>query len=101
MARFLLDTNHLSDAINPVSPFRDRLHRDRRSGHVFGLCTPVLCELETGIQQFADQEPARRALERLLQFLRVWPTDPPLAYLFGELSNDLRRRAHSLSQLDR
>jgi hypothetical protein len=49
MARYLLDTNHLGAALDDVSIIRDRLYRSHQSGHRFGTCIPVLCELETGL----------------------------------------------------
>jgi len=51
MIWYLLDTNHLSEAIRPVSAIRTRLRKERLAGHVFGTCVPALGELETGIQQ--------------------------------------------------
>src|SRR5437588_8928426 len=95
--RFLLDTNHLSPAIHPVSPLRDRLRQANRRGQVFGTCVPVLCELETGVQQTDDPEGCRRALNNVLGFVRVWPLDISLARRFGELFTELRHRGRALS----
>ena len=53
MADYLLDCNHLSAALSKVSSLRDRIHQERRNGHRFVSCFPVLCELEAGIQQTA------------------------------------------------
>ena len=49
--RFLIDTNHLASAIHPVSKLRDRIYTEHRAGTVFRTITPVLCELEAGIQE--------------------------------------------------
>jgi len=47
MAGFLLDTNHLGEAIRPVSRVRERIEQARRAGLRVGTCVPVLCELES------------------------------------------------------
>src|SRR6266540_4186448 len=50
MAGWLLDTNHLSAALKPRSPLRDRIEQACRSGERVGTCVPALCEWEAGIQ---------------------------------------------------
>jgi hypothetical protein len=42
MKRFLLDTNHIGEAIGRVSIVRDRVQQMHRQGAVFGTCGPVL-----------------------------------------------------------
>jgi tRNA(fMet)-specific endonuclease VapC len=98
--RYLLDTNHLSAAVNRVSPLRDRLRRSHRSGAVLGTCVPVLCELEAGFQQTDDPAGLRRALVDLLGFVRVWPLEYAVARLYGEWHAELRRRGRVLSSVD-
>jgi predicted nucleic acid-binding protein len=56
MPDYLLDCNHWSAALRKVSTVRDRIHQERRAGHRFISCYPVLCELEAGIQQTAKPE---------------------------------------------
>jgi hypothetical protein len=46
MDGFLLDTNHLSEALRPVSRVRDRIGQVRIQGFRVGTCIPALCELE-------------------------------------------------------
>jgi predicted nucleic acid-binding protein len=46
---FLMDTNHLSAAIIPISPVRERIYQQHRQGARFRTCVPVLCEIEVGI----------------------------------------------------
>jgi predicted nucleic acid-binding protein len=98
--RFLLDANHMSAAIHPVSPLRDRLRHAHRSGLILGTCVPVLCELEAGIQQTDDPEGCRRALGNLLGFVRLWPLEVTLARRFGEIFCDVRRRGRAMAQVN-
>jgi predicted nucleic acid-binding protein len=60
MNRYLLDTNHLSDAIGKVSALRDRIRQMRRQGFKFGTCWPALFELEMGMAQTKDPAACRR-----------------------------------------
>jgi predicted nucleic acid-binding protein len=56
MSGYLLDTNHLSDAIKPVSRVRERIDQAHRSGRRVGTCVPVLCELEMGLRRVSHRE---------------------------------------------
>jgi predicted nucleic acid-binding protein len=57
--------------------------------------------LESGIQQSQQPEHLRRTLrDHLRTTVRVWPLDPPIARLYGEIYNDLQRRGRALSQVD-
>ncbi len=67
MAGFLLDTNHVSEAIRPVSRVRERIEQSRRAGVRVGTCVPVLCELEAALQTSVRRAAHRRTLDRLLQ----------------------------------
>jgi tRNA(fMet)-specific endonuclease VapC len=100
MKGYLLDTNHVSPAINPVSPLRERLYREHRSGVRLGTCLPVLCELEVGIQQTRRPSSYRHQLDHLLRKLRLWPIDQELARLYGEVFLELQRQGRVLSQVD-
>src|SRR2546423_1646412 len=97
---YLLDTNHLGDAIRGVSHFRERIHQSIRSGLRFGSCIPVLCELEAGIQQTNSPSDYRRRLKDLLNKVRLWPLDLEVARIYGEIYLDLERRGRVLSQVD-
>jgi tRNA(fMet)-specific endonuclease VapC len=100
MRRYLLDTNHVSAALDRVSRLRDRIQQLRKTGVIFGTCVPILCELEVGIQQTAVPQVYYRFLDQLLHSDRVWPIDPELAPLFGEIFLDLQRRGRQLSFVD-
>jgi predicted nucleic acid-binding protein len=60
MARYLLDTNHVSAVLDGRSALRERLYQSLKLGHRIGTCVPVLCELETGIHQTRRRDHNRR-----------------------------------------
>lgn len=97
---YLLDCNHLSAALHKVSQLRDRIHQERRTGHRFVTCVPVLGELEAGIQQTAQIDANRRRLEQLLRHVRLWQLDLDSARIYGEIFNELRGAGRALSQVD-
>jgi tRNA(fMet)-specific endonuclease VapC len=99
-AGYLIDTNHLSRAVTPTSPVRQRIIELRKRGIKVGTCVPVLCEIEAGIQQVSQPDVYRLNLERLLRQIRIWPIDPSTATLYGVLHHDLRSRGRVLSQVD-
>jgi tRNA(fMet)-specific endonuclease VapC len=100
MAGFLLDTNHVSEAIRPVSRVRERINQSRQAGIRVGTCVPVLCELEAALVASVRRESHRRTLNHLLTRVRLWPIDRPVAQAYGELFQDLRARGRVLSQVD-
>ena len=100
MNGFVLDTNHVSAALPPVSALRNRLQQVHRSGIRLGTCIPVFCELEAGIQESKHEDAIRRALKHVRQIVIIWPLEIEDARRYGELYNDLRRRGRALSQVD-
>src|SRR4051794_4814331 len=90
MARYLLDTNHLSAALDGRSAFRERLYQSLQAGNRFGTCVPVLCELETGIRQTRRRDRNRHILAVLLRQIRIWPLEPTIAPLYAEIYHELR-----------
>jgi tRNA(fMet)-specific endonuclease VapC len=100
MNGFLLDTNHLSESLRPVSRVRDRIGHLRRLGVRVGTCVPVLCELAAAFPPDNRREVYRRALRRLLGRIRVWPLEGEIAESYGEIYQDLRARGRILSQVD-
>lgn len=97
---FVLDTNHLSAVVKPVSQLRETIYRRYRAGHRFATCWPVLCELETGILDTRHPEKCRRMLRDVLAVVRVWPFDWHIVHLFGLTDRNLQRRGRALSQVD-
>jgi len=100
MNRYLLDTNHIGEAIGQVSVVRDRIQQMHRQGIIFGTCGPVLCELIVGIVLRKDKAKARKRLDELLKVVRVWPTDLAIADQYGEVYHQLRKAGRALSQVD-
>jgi predicted nucleic acid-binding protein len=100
MAGYLLDTNHLSDAIRRTSALRDRLRDAHRQGHPFATCWPVLCELEAGICRTARAEAYRRTLRALLREVRIWAVDWKSVRLYGDVFKKVRRKGRVLSHVD-
>ncbi len=99
--RYLVDTNHLSDAIDKVSVLRDRIRQMRRQGHRFGTCWPVLFELEMGMVQTKDPEACRRNLRILMKEVRLRPLDWDLMPVFGQIHLRLKREGRALSFVDK
>ncbi len=95
-----MDTNHLGMAVRPGSVVCRRVDAARQTGAKFGTCTPVLCELEVGVQQVQDPVRYRRGLRQLLRAVRIWPLDQATAELYGELYHELKQKGRVLSQVD-
>src|SRR6266576_7195377 len=100
MTRYLLDTNHLGDAVRRIPVVRDRIQQLNRQGAIFGTCGPVLCELLAGILQRKDAEATRRRLAGLLQVVRIWPVDLEIAVRYGAVYQELQKAGRPLSQVD-
>ena len=100
MSGYLLDTNHVTAAIRPGSALPARLREAMDRDLRFGVCVPVLCEVEAGIHGLSRPGPHRQALTRLLARLRIWPLDRATAEIFGQVYQDLRSRGRVLSQVD-
>ena len=100
MKRYLLDTNHIGEAIGRVSVVRDRIQQLHRLGSVFGTCGPVLCELLVGVVHRKDAAKTRKRLDGLLQVIRLWPVDLVSADHYAEVYHQLRSLGRALSQVD-
>lgn len=100
MRRFLLDTNHISKAINPAAAMAQRIVEAQRDGHRIGVCLPVLCEVEAGMRYVQRPELYRKSLDHLLKTVRVWPMDALTTKLYGDLFAELRSLGRALSTVD-
>jgi predicted nucleic acid-binding protein len=101
MQRFLLDTNHLADLVEPVSRVRRHVFDAIVRGDRMGTCLPVLCEWYAGLQQSRYRQQRRRMLNGLLRrYVRIWPLDQDTAEIYGELFGELRAQGRVLSQVD-
>lgn len=97
---YLLDTNHVSAAINPVSRLRERLSQQHRKGVRFRTCIPVLCELEVGIQDSPRIDSFRRQLQQLIRKVRLVPLEMAIVQHYGKVFGELRSAGRVLSQVD-
>jgi tRNA(fMet)-specific endonuclease VapC len=100
MGGYLLDTNHISGALYPVSRLRERLSRAHHAGIRLGTCVPVLCELEIVLGLRSQDDSYRRQLLHLLKRVRLWPLDRPVAAIYGVIYRDLKSRGRVVSQVD-
>jgi tRNA(fMet)-specific endonuclease VapC len=100
MAGFLLDTNHLGNALRRRSSIRDRLTTAHRAGVRIGTCVPVLCEVDAGLAHVVDSERCYRVMRRVIPHVRIWPLEPSLAVIYGNTCLELRRRGRVRSQVD-
>src|SRR3954469_1948700 len=98
MPDYILDCNHFSEAIRPTTTLPDRIRASRRLGTRFVTCTPILCELQAGIQQTARPADNQRRLTKLLEQVRVWPVDLETTRVYGATHFELRRMGRTLSQ---
>jgi len=94
MPDFILDCNHLSNAIRKHSVLRDRIRLERRTDRRFVTIMLILCELQAGIQQ--TSHPA----DNQLRLVRVWLVDMETAEIYGATHIELRRKGRVLSQVD-
>jgi predicted nucleic acid-binding protein len=100
MKRFLLDTNHLGEAMIRVSIVRDRIQPLHRQGDVFGTCGPVLCELMVGLSVRKDSDACLNRLNNLLSIIRLWPLDLAIASQYAGAYHELKKAGRALSQVD-
>lgn len=100
MSGYLLDTNHLSNALERDSEAYRRILAARRAGLRVGTCLPVLCELAVGIEQTARRDSNWNALRLLLRQVRVWPLSIASTRAYAEIYRELRANGKVLSQVD-
>jgi predicted nucleic acid-binding protein len=100
MTRYLLDTNHIGEAVSRVSVVRDRIQQMHRQGAVFGTCGPVLCELLVGVVLRKDVAKTRHRLDGLLQVVRVWPIDLATAHQYALVYHEMKKAGRAASQVD-
>ncbi|HEY3242942.1 MAG TPA: type II toxin-antitoxin system VapC family toxin [Phycisphaerae bacterium] len=100
MTGYVLDTNHLSAALDDESVVYKRILAARREGWRVGSCSPVLCELAAGIEQTARREENWKALRVFLRQIRIWPIDFGTVQIYGRVYSELRQDGRVLSQVD-
>ncbi len=100
MARYLLDTNHLSPLISVGHPLRQRVPAQLRQGDDFALPVPVLTELLYGIRLTPRSVQNLAEWQRLRHSLGLYPVNQHEAELAAELQTTLRRRGWQLATVD-
>ncbi|MDA0841869.1 MAG: type II toxin-antitoxin system VapC family toxin [Planctomycetota bacterium] len=98
--KYLLDTNHLGMAVTPGSKVFKRVDAAVKQGDKFGICIPVLCELEVGIRQVNNPTAYRIALRNVFRSVRIWPLDSETARVYGEIYHELKTKGRARSQVD-
>jgi predicted nucleic acid-binding protein len=100
MARYLLDTNHLSPLISVGHPLRQRVLVQLRQGDDFALPVPALTELLYGIHLTPRAVQNLAEWQRLRHSLGVYPINQYEAEQAAELQISLRRRGWQLATVD-
>ena len=101
MKRYLLDTNHLGEAIGKCFR-RPRSHSAVAPARkcIRFTCGPVLCELFVGVYLRKDAAKARKRLDRILQVVRIWPIEVSIADQYANAYHELQKAGRALSQVD-
>ena len=60
----------------------------------------MLCELLVGVVQRKDAAKTRQRLDRLLDVVRIWPTDLAVTERYAEVYHELQKAGRALSQVD-
>jgi tRNA(fMet)-specific endonuclease VapC len=100
MARYLLDTNHLSPLVTLSHPLRRRVHARIEGGDTFAIATPTVAEFLFGIRLLP------RAAENLAEWERIrtdflyHAIDVADAEMASSLQASLRQRGWQLETVD-
>ncbi len=100
MSRFLIDTNHLAPMLRDLHGTRQRMREAIKSGQRFGVCVPILCELETGLHHTKHRDANSRVLTDLLKQVRIWPIERTLVQIYAATFHELRSQGRVRSQVD-
>ena len=100
MAKYLLDTNHISPLVTPGHPLRRRVRKVWRAGHVFHTCAPVVTEVRFGFLILPKAADSERQYRRLRPAVKVWWVKENDAELAARLQTSLRRRGVQLKTVD-
>ena len=100
MARYLLDTNHLSPLVTLSHTLRRRIHASIDSGDVIAIAAPTIAEFLFGIRLLP------RAAENLAEWERIrtdfvyYAIDIAEAEIASSLQASLRQRGWQLETVD-
>ncbi len=100
MARYLLDTNHLSPLITITHPLRELVIARHTDGDEFSVCVPVLVETIFGVSTLPRGKENRAEWERLKWRFPCILIDAEDAEIAADLRVTLRVRGKQLTALD-
>lgn len=100
MARYLLDTNHVSPLVTETNPLQQKILARADEVHSFTICTPILTEFLFGIGILP------RAAKNMVEWMKLKPLFPCYrpteieAEFAAELQISLRQRGWQLKTVD-
>ena len=100
MARYLLDTNHISPLVTPGHRFQSILQQHHNAGDSFHIAVPALAEMLYGIQTLPRAVRNLKdwqAIEGLFTYYQIEKQDAEYA---ANLQVVLRRRGRQLATID-
>ena len=100
MARYLLDTNHLSPLITIGHSLRTRLQAHFAQGDTFAIPTPVLSEFLFGIGSLPRARQNQTEWERIQADLEIINVDSQMAIDAATLRLKLRTQGWQLTLFD-
>lgn len=100
MKRYMMDSGVASDYMNRRNGIFERGVREYSLGHRIGICTPVLCELQYGVQFSETAEENMQKLRHFVATMTKWPLTDEAAEEFGRIQAESRRRGIVLQPTD-
>lgn len=100
MARYLLDTNHLSPLVTLTHPLRHRIQSQLQTQDIFCVPAPALAEMLFGIQVLPRRERNLREWNYLSSFFSYYGIERVDAEKAARLQLELRNIGRQLAVLD-
>lgn len=100
MARYLLDTNHVSPLVTYGHPLRERILAKLDDGERFAICVPVITETIFGIGILPRKKQNLTEWTRLKPLLPCYIPDETDAEFAATLQISLRGRGWQLETVD-
>lgn len=98
--RYLLDSGPAQDFLFQRRGVEKRVEVVRKTGARVGICTPILGEIVSGIEQSASRDAAWVVARPRLRLLTCWPYEFAAALEFGRIVAELRRIGRPMQQID-
>ena len=100
MAKYLLDTNHVSPLVTLHHALRPRFFAAHQAGHQLAICTAVLSEVWFGISSLPRAVQNGAEWQRLRPRLTFYGLEEQDAMDSAELRLSLRRAGRQLAAMD-